>query len=232
MEQRPGEKWQFQTFTLKHSSDPLPDQLERLVRCFRRLRQRKLWKAHVLTGYAVIEIDFHPAGTYSPNGRLRTEDEWHPHLHVVARTDWIPWSPLRKAWLQVTGDSDNIDCEPCESATHAATYVAKYIGKAPDLALTDSPDRAAEYYHALKSRRLLIAFGPATEQEKRDESPKTPSVRIIRFADLLKAVALGDKPARQMLAKVIINSVPSSILDLTSTRWRQRLLFDKEPPCP
>lgn len=230
MQQRPAEKWQFQTFTLKHSARPLPDQLDRLVRSFRKLRQRKLWREHVVTGYATIEVTFHPAGSYSPNGRQRLSDEWHPHLHVVARTDFIPWGPLRKAWLQVTGDSDNVDCEQCESASHAATYVAKYIGKPPDLALTGNMQRAAEYYESLQGRRLLMPFGDTAKHKPPNQLRSQPSVRVIRFADLHRAAASGDGPSRLMLASVIYDTVPASVLDLDSQRFTQRLLFPKRPP--
>lgn len=230
MNQRPGEKWQFQTFTLKHSARPLHEQLDRLVRSFRKLRQRKLWRTHVVTGYAVIEVQFNPVGTYSPNGRLRTFDEWHPHLHVVARTDFIPWGPLRKAWLEVTGDSDNIDCEPCESATHAATYVAKYIGKPADLALTNNNKRAAEYYYSLKSRRLLMPFGDTAKHRPPPPPPAPPSKRIVRFSTLLWLAKAGNDDARALIAELMTQTLPRSVLGLDTEAGQQLLLFDRSPP--
>lgn len=230
MEQRPDDKWQFHTFTLKHSATPLHLQLARLVRSFRKLRARKLWRDHVRTGYAVIEIQFHPAGTYSPNGRLRDDDEWHPHLHVVARTDFIPWGLLRKAWLQVTGDSDNIDCEPCESAKHAAHYVSKYIGKPADLALTGNTKRATEYYKSLKKTRLLIPFGDTRLHQPPSPPPPPASRQIGRFAHILRAALAGDLPARHLIAAVIAQTVPSSVLDVDSLTYSQTLLFERSPP--
>lgn len=230
MQQHPADKWQFQTFTLKHSSQPLPLQLERLVKSFRRLRQRKLWRDHVFTGYAVIEVQYHPAGSWSPTGRQRTSDEWHPHLHVVARTDFIPWGPLRKAWLSVTGDSDNIDCEPCESSTHAAHYVAKYLGKPPELALTDNPKRAAEYYRSINARRMLMPFGLTARHQPPPRPPPKRSTRIALFADVLRSARNGCLPARHVLAKVIKETVRESILQTEPPRPLQTLLFDRGPP--
>lgn len=230
MQQRPDEKWQFHTFTLKHSTAPLHQQLDRLINSFRKLRQRKLWRSHVVTGYAVIEVKFHPAGTYSPNDRLRTYDEWHPHLHVVARTDFIPWGPLRKAWHEVTGDSDNIDCEPCESASHAAHYVAKYIGKPANLALTGNTKRAAEYYHGLQSRRLLMPFGDTNLHRPPPPPPPPRCVRIGLFADVLRSADQGDYPARCLIAGLMRQILPVSALDFQNKTPHQLLLFDRSPP--
>jgi len=230
MEQHPSESWQFHTFTLKHSSDPLSSQLDRLVGSFRKLRHRKLWRAHVLTGYAVIEVTFHPAGSYSTTGRLRDDDEWHPHLHVVARTDYIPWGELRAAWLAVTGDSDAIDCRVCDSATHAAHYVAKYVGKPPDVALGGNRKRAAEYYHSLKARRLLMPFGDTSKHQAPERPPPPRTVRVALFAHLLRAARAGDHPARYMLAAVVVDTVPGAVKGLDDARYTQKLLFDRVPP--
>ncbi len=230
MNQHPNDKWQFHTFTLKHSPTPLPSQLDHLVKSFRKLRQRALWKRHVVTGYAVIEVTFHPAGTYSITGRLRTYDEWHPHLHVVARTDFIDWGDLRKAWLAVTGDSDNIDCEKCESATHAAHYVSKYLGKPPDAALHDNPKRAAEYYQSLQSRRLLMPFGNTAKHRPPPPPPPHRAERVARFADLLASAQNGSHPARCMLARVIVETVPRRLLGLDDLRYVQSMLFTPAPP--
>lgn len=230
MQARPDEKWQFHTFTLKHSPTPLREQLNRLIKSFRKLRHRKLWREHVLTGYAVIEVKFHEKGSYSPNGRLREYDEWHPHLHVVARTDFVPWGPLRQAWLEVTGDSDNIDCEQCESAKHAAHYVSKYIGKPADLALTGNSKRAAEYYDSLKGRRLLMPFGDTNLHRPPERPPPPKSVHLALFADVLRAARRGDFPAQCLIAAVIIQTVPQNLLDVDSLAYKQTLLFERSPP--
>ncbi len=230
MNRHPDDAWQFHTFTLKHSTEPLDRQLDRLVKSFRKLRQRALWRHHVITGYAVIEITFHPADSHRTDGRIREYDEWHPHLHVVARTDFIPWGELRAAWLSVTGDSDAIDCRKCDSSTHAAHYVAKYIGKPPDLALAGNPARAEEYYHSLKSRRLLMPFGDTAKHRPPPPPPPPRSVRIALFADLLRAARRGDHPARLLLAAVIVETVPHAVRGVDSARYTQALLFERAPP--
>lgn len=229
MEQRPDVKWQFHTFTLRHAAAPLPEQLDRLVKSFRKLRQRQLWREHVQTGYAVIEVQFHPAGSFSPNGRLRESDEWHPHLHVVAQTEFIPWGPLRAAWLSITGDSDNIDCEPCESASHAATYVSKYIGKPPDVSLRGNHVRAAEYYRSLQGRRMLMPFGDTAQHQPPPPAPPPRSQKITSFAHLVAAASRGSYPARCMLARVITETVPERLMTGDVHQHLQLLLFDRGP---
>jgi hypothetical protein len=218
--------WQFITLTLKHSADPLPHQLDRLVSCFRKLRQRKLWRSSVATGYAVIEVTYHPAGSWSPNGRRRSHDEWHPHLHVIAATQFIDWSLLRTDWFAVTTDSSNIDCSLVESAHHAAHYIAKYIGKPPDLNLRAHPDRAAEYYAALRNRRLLMPFGATIKNTlpPRDAPPTTQLV--CRYQDLRTAASGGSYPAQCMLVNVILATVPY----LPNQPNHQPNLFPAHPP--
>jgi len=203
LHQHPNKPWQFHTFTLKHSAAPLASQFKRLVSCFRRLRHRRLWTNAVTTGYAVLEVTFHLAGTFRTDGRLRDVAEWHPHLHVLAQTAFIDWSLLRKDWLSVTGDSNNIDCQHVKSASHAARYVAKYIGKPPDLDLETHPEHAAEYYHALAHRRLLISFGPAAKHAAPQIPLRGPSTKICRLADLIHASLHGNYPAQHILTRLV-----------------------------
>lgn len=223
---RGASKWQFITLTLKHSENPLKTQLDRLVRCFRKLRQRKLWRDSVQTGYAVIEVTFHAADSVAPGGRLRAFSEWHPHLHVVAQTEWIDWSALRKAWFAVTGDSDNIDCQKVESSSHAAHYVSKYIGKPPDINLRSDPRHAAEYYRSLQHRRLLMPFGPAAKHQPPPRAPLPVTQKVCKFSALLTSAAGGNYPAQCMLACIILGTVPRPIVHQN----RQEQLFNRGPP--
>jgi hypothetical protein len=180
----------------------------------------------VRTGYAIIEVEYHPAGSWSPSGRRRSHDEWHPHLHVLAATSFIDWGLLRKAWLDVTGDSDNIDCSLVESPTHAAHYIAKYVGKPPDLNLRDQPHRAAEYYDALRNRRLLMPFGE-TVTHPQPQSPAPPPTRLVcTYGDLRTAARNGSYPAQCMLTHLILATVPN----LRLQRDHQPQLFPDRPP--
>ena len=221
-------KWQFHTFTLKHRPDPLSAQFDRLVKCFRKLRQRKHWKRCVSMGYAVLEVTFHKAGTRSPNGRLRTYDEWHPHLHAVVATSGIDWAWIHKAWREITGDSTNLDFEKVRSNEKAAFYVGKYIGKPPDVSLQGNLERMTEYYRCLQGRRMLMPFGATAKHRLPPREPSPGSIQVCRFSALLTAAAAGDYAAECMLARIILCIVPRPIL----RENRQQQLFNRGPPCP
>lgn len=176
------DQWQLITLTLRHSKRPLPDQLTFLRRSFRRLRQRKLWTDAVQHGYAVLEI-----------ARNVERDEWHPHLHVVARTNFIDYKRLRNAWRAITIGSDQVNCKKIKSATRAADYVAKYLGKPPDNSLFSNPDRLAEYYRALQSSRLMIPFGDPPKPKTDPETKPKPKLRLLGSLDDIRAAhAAGD----------------------------------------
>lgn len=204
LDQHPDGKWQLITLTLRHNQTGLGKQLDRLTRSFRKLRQRKLWKTSVVTGYAAIEMTRHAAWTYRPNGQQREQAEWHPHLHILARTDWIDWSKLRSDWLGVTGDSNNIDCQHARNTDQAARYLAKYLGKPPKLDLQADPEAAEEYYLALNGRRLLIPFGGTSA----DTPPPAPaprrSERICNLDSLYAAALGGDYPAQSLLTRILL----------------------------
>lgn len=222
----PNQKWQFITLTLKHTDTDLKSQLDKLTASFRKLRQRSLWKLSVAGGYAVIEVTFHAAGTFNPSGRMRMTPEWHPHLHILIQTSWIDWSKLRKAWLSVTGDSNNIDCQHVTSAHNAAHYVAKYIGKPPNLDFTDHLPQAYEWYNALLHRRLLIPFGPQAQKSKQPPSPQPQTERICRFNDLYQAAKNGNYPAQSILTRLIFHLHPPA----QHANRQQNLPYTHAPP--
>lgn len=183
-------EWQMITLTLKHNDEKLQDQLDRLRASFRKLRQRKLWKASVSYGYGILEIN-----------RNKTSSQWHPHLHVLARTDFIDWSQLRKDWLAVTGDSNIIDCQHVTSSRIAAIYVAKYVGKMPMPAIHDDWDLLADWYFALRAGKMLIRFGKHPPRQR--ELPIDPAPELIalgRLATLIFNAAHGHAAAQRHLS--------------------------------
>lgn len=137
------------TLTLQSSNAPLDVQLHHLRQAFRRLRQRQLWKRAVTGGFAVIEVTFNA-----------TTHQWHPHLHVVCESDYIPQHHLSAAWFAVTHSSTVVDIRICKPSLRLAAYFAKYLGKPPPLDDLDLPtERLQEFKHALDNSRLLIRFG-------------------------------------------------------------------------
>ena len=51
-----------------------------------------------------------------------------PHLHLLIRGKFLPWSWLTRRWKEITG-STHIDIRKIKGRKDAARYVAKYLGK-------------------------------------------------------------------------------------------------------
>jgi hypothetical protein len=184
--------WQFITLTVRHTRAPLAQQTEHLKASFRRLRQRKLWRAAVAHGYAVLEI------TYN-----RHRDEWHPHLHVLARCRYIDWHLLRKDWIAVTDGSSIIDCGYVRTTQHACDYVARYLAKPPDLLDLQSPQRIAEYYFAIQHARFLMPFGSPPKAPTRPALDTPRKLTYVgRLSDLHTLAKRGDLDAARTLRKL------------------------------
>lgn len=148
------------TLTLKHSSEPLKIQLDRLYACYRRLRQREAWKTHVKAGAAACEI------------KLGKDGLWHVHLHVLLVGSFWHQREISHEWLAVTGDSTIVDIRPMPS-DRAVNYATKYLSKAVPSDMITSPTEFIEAIHALHGRRLLIVSGAWVGQlsEKSEENP-------------------------------------------------------------
>lgn len=119
--------------------DQLDEGVSALVNSFRRLRQRKIWIDHVSGGATVIEVTGRP-------------HDWHPHLHILCYSRYIPWKKLRSAWQSCSGGTavyiQNM------TADRAKVYVTKYVTK------TDSPPHLSESIsNVLRKYRLFQRFG-------------------------------------------------------------------------
>jgi hypothetical protein len=186
-------EWRFVTLTLKHTSAPLQHQLDFLRKSFRRLRARAFWKRRVQYGYAVIEI------TYNAE-----RSEWHPHLHILTRSDFIPWKQLSTQWSEVTHGSHIVDVRLIRANRDVVDYVTTYIAKPPPIPAQESDALLIEYYQALHSSRLLIAFGshrPPLPARVDDEFPNDwqwtePLYYVLRRANA------GDEQALEVLSRV------------------------------
>ena len=142
-------QWKFITLTVQSSEAPLAAQLDHITSSFRRLRQTRLWQSRPRYGKAIIEVSF--------NEDLNL---WHPHLHILINTAYIPQKALSAQWLKATGGSPIIDIRVLESHTQAAKYVSKYLGKLPDFEAMGDPEHfASAFYYAMTRRTLVLHFG-------------------------------------------------------------------------
>ena len=124
--------------TVPNSPD-LKAATEDLLASFRRLRQRSWWKSLVSGGMYVLEVNGRPG-------------DFHPHLHVIAYSRYLPKRQLSYEWSQ---------CSPGRIVRiryirnkRVASYLTAYLSdlKTPrDIRLTIS--------EALRGKRFFSSFG-------------------------------------------------------------------------
>lgn len=138
----------FLSLTLKHDREPLVELLDKLLKCFKRLRATTFWKEKVRGGAAFIEV--------TANAETGS---WHPHLHAIIDGKYLDKSVLEKLWLTITGDSYVVDIRLIRDRVEVTNYITKYATKPlPTRIVRDAP-LLAEAIEALKGRKLCYTFG-------------------------------------------------------------------------
>jgi hypothetical protein len=143
-----GHVIRFVTFTVKHTTKPLYNQLRKLFADFRLIRRVEPWKSMVSGGAYFCEIKLSEA-----------DGMWHPHLHCLVEGGFIDQQQLRDAWLRITGDSFVVDVRAVSDQESVVRYVSKYVGKPVDASVYKDPERLAEYILAVGGTRFCGGFG-------------------------------------------------------------------------
>lgn len=147
----------FVTFTLKHLlNDSLSELIDRLRNAFALLRHRPVWKDNVTAGAVVLEVK-------------RTKDGWHPHLHCLVRSGFIPQAELQRVWLQCTGDSfivDIRDADPVRANEELTSYLVKYVSKPAGDDVFREQHLLDEFIIAMKGQRVVNFLGDWRSCEK------------------------------------------------------------------
>jgi len=178
----------FVTLTLKTSPAPLGEQLDRLYKCFKQLRDLALWRKNVTGGILFLELTI---------GR---DGGWHPHLHILASGSYLPQDALSAAWLKITGDSYIVDVRLVRNPAIAASYVAKYASKVVPASLTHDEPHLVEAILALRGRRTFSPFGSWTGWQLSKPPPDDCSWDIVApLNQLLAAANGGDPEARRIV---------------------------------
>lgn len=142
------------TLTLKNTAD-LSAGVDRIRKCFTRLRHRKMGK-RIFGGLYGIEA--------KPDGK----GKWNVHLHAIIEGVYISQKALSKAWLSITGDSSVVWIEKIKGlkggkiggdAERAVGYVTKYVAKGVVAGSHWTPELLADFALALNNVRLVQAFG-------------------------------------------------------------------------
>lgn len=155
LEGEANKDYRFFTFTLKHNSAPLREQITRLYASFKKLRKYKIWSKSQRGGATMLEVKWSPVDHHGND----TDTPWHPHLHVICEGTWISQKELQAAWYAITTDSFRVDVRFVNSSKDAAHYVSKYISKGTNDGVWANADAAAEWIEASKGVRTCGTFG-------------------------------------------------------------------------
>lgn len=187
-----GRRCKFVTLTIRHSDQPLKEQIDRLYKCFAALRRRKIWADHVHGGAAVLEVH-HTGGR---NG-------WHPHLHVLVEAAFVDRRELSATWHSLTRDSFVVDVRQVHNDVHAVRYVTKYLSKPLGSTVVDRRGHLVEAMQAMEGRKLVMTFGTWRDIElTKAPDDDTPWEFVAGLAELLDQASRGDATARRIMQSV------------------------------
>lgn len=143
------------TLTLRHSSAPLGHQLNYLYHSFRQLKQKSLFNKKVRGGIWFFQVKW-----------IKESRQWHPHLHVLIDSKYIPQSQLSALWLRITKHSKIVDIRQVRDKRNAARYVARYSAR-PVLLSSLPYERRVEVVTDLHGRRIVGTLGTARSVQLR-----------------------------------------------------------------
>ena len=182
----------FLTLTLKSAPTDLTTQLNRLYKCYRKLRRTELWRCHIKGALAFCEVT-----------RSGDTGQWHPHLHVLVHGTYLRHAELRDTWHSITGDSWIVDIRRPNNTHDTLRYLTTYVTKAVPASVTRDQTSLIEAMTAFKGRRLFIATG--TLGRIPDPDPETdPDIwqPVCRLSELLASAARHDEWAMTVLAQL------------------------------
>jgi len=179
----------FVTLTLKATDSPLSATLDRLQKCWCRLRRRKLFASSQKGGLCFLEVK-----------RGKNSGYWHPHLHALVEGDYLSQKQLSRAWHEITGDSFVVHIEAIADAGKAAQYVTKYASKALDSSVWQDQDDLVIAIHALAGRRVFATFGSWSGLDlSKNPEDGLEWFAVISLAKLITAASNGDADASSLL---------------------------------
>jgi hypothetical protein len=163
--------------------------LDRLYRCFRNLRSRRWWRDRVYGGAAFLEV------TWSDDLQA-----WHPHLHILLDSKWLPQSELAAEWLSVTHDSFVVDVRLVACSDKVASYVVKYAAKPLSSTFLNRPDQLQEAIRAFTGRRCILTFGKWSGLKPLPDTERDEWETVAPLRELIAARDAGDATAARILA--------------------------------
>jgi hypothetical protein len=143
------EKPKLLTFTLRHHTAPLKEQIAALYKFFRAIRKTPLFKKKIKGGIWFFQIK-----------RSKDDRYWHPHIHCLVEGSYIIQKEISELWRKITHGSYIVDIRGVKDPEKAAEYVARYAA-APCRLFGHTFDQALEIVQALHGQRICGTFGTA-----------------------------------------------------------------------
>jgi len=176
-------KWPLAvTLTIRNTLTITRAVFARLLKGFRRLRQRRVWKDCVRGGFVACELTNRGRG-------------WHPHLHILCDAEWLSLTTAPPAKWMSKAQKKNIFeraakelekewCE-CIGQKTASVRVRRKYGKAGTVAaqceamkyavkpgaLLECESSASEAIDAMTGTRLFSGFGSCYRLKLDDDAP-------------------------------------------------------------
>jgi len=149
------------TLTLRHSNSSLYQQINDIYYFFRQLRKIRWLKKAIRGGIWFFQIKW-----------IERTKSWHPHLHVLLDSAFLPQSELSETWCKVTHGSYIVDIRTVRDPEETAKYVSRYVSRPAELSsLTLS--LAKQVFHALHGKRLAGSWGTAFGCNLSGKPPET-----------------------------------------------------------
>lgn len=150
----------FLTFTLKHREEPLRDTVKDLYKFFRNVRKTKWFKKNVRGGVWFFQVT-----------KSKTDGLWHPHIHCLVDSNFLPKEELSELWELITGDSKIVDVRAVKDNAKTAEYVARYATTPCRLASFELHE-AVEIVQTLHGRRICGTWGTGRVMSFKIEAPE------------------------------------------------------------
>lgn len=137
------------TLTMRHSDIDLQSQLDELYQAFRKLRRSTYMASRTRGGIWFFQIKW-----------SKKSESWHPHIHALLDSEFIPQAQIRQRWAKLTKGSDIVDIRACWSPDSAANHVARYATR-PGTLNSVPPSHRLSLLRTLHGRRIVGAWGTA-----------------------------------------------------------------------
>jgi len=176
--------------TLRHTDQPLPEQIDHLYKAFAKLRRYRRWTRTVRGGLWFAQVT-----------ASKKTNQWHPHLHCLCDADYYPQSLLSRDWARASKTSHNVFVRRIHDTSKACRDASRYVAR-PGWLHALSPKQRTLLLFAFSGRRLCGAWGTARKAglltvPKMDRSGWE---RLGSFGDIVHQAATDPQAAAILLA--------------------------------